>query len=100
MHKPFAAMLVAGSMSLGACSTLGDDGTLESAGTGAAVGAAAGAGIGAIAGDVLAGAAIGAAIGGVAGAVWADRNNDGRTDGYYQNGTYYEGVPSGYQPPR
>ena len=32
---------------------------------------------------------IGAAVGGMAGAVWADRDNDGRVDGYVYNGQYY-----------
>ena len=47
--------------------------------------------------DLLTSAAIGAAVGGLAGAVWADRNGDGRADGYVYNGQYYEGSPSGYQ---
>ena len=41
---------------------------------------------------------IGAAVGGVAGAVWADRDNDGRVDGYISNGQYYQGGPSSTQP--
>jgi hypothetical protein len=41
---------------------------------------------------------IGAAVGGVAGAVWADNDKDGRADGYYQNGQYYAGQPSGAMP--
>src|SRR5690606_27002010 len=78
-------------------STDGSSG-LATVGTGAAVGAAGGAGVAAIAGgDLLTGAAIGAAVGGLAGAVWADRNGDGRADGYVYNGQYYEGAPSGYQ---
>ncbi len=43
---------------------------------------------------VLEGAVIGAAVGGIAGAVWADRDNDGRVDGYVANGQYYAGAPS------
>lgn len=68
--------------------------------TGAGIGAAAGAVAGAVLPgvSVLTGAVVGAAIGGVAGAVWADRNNDGRVDGYVENGQYYPGVPPGYQP--
>ncbi len=74
-------------------------------------GALGGAAIGAIGGalipglSVLEGAVIGAAVGGVAGAIWADRDNDGRTDGYVYNGQYYAGAPSApapqpsYQPP-
>jgi hypothetical protein len=30
--------------------------------------------------------------------VWADNNNDGYADGYYQNGQYYAGQPAGYDP--
>ena len=30
--------------------------------------------------------------------MWADNNNDGYADGYYQNGQYYQGQPSGYDP--
>ena len=41
---------------------------------------------------------IGAAVGGVAGAIWADNDRDGRADGYYQNGQYYQGQPSGTLP--
>jgi hypothetical protein len=53
--------------------------------------------------SVIEGAAVGAAIGGLAGAVWADRDNDGRVDGYVYNGQYYAGGPSTtaptYMPP-
>jgi hypothetical protein len=104
MKKLMVATLMAGSLSLGACaSTYEDQQTLEGAGTGAAVGAAVGAGAGALIGGlgVIEGAAIGAAIGGIAGAIWADRDGDGRVDGYYQNGTYYQGRPpeNAYAPP-
>lgn len=100
MKKTFSAILIASTMSLGACAT--NDGyadntsTLEGAGVGAAVGAAAGAGVGAVVGGLtpVEGALVGAAVGGIAGAIWADRDNDGRADGYYQNGTYYEGRPA------
>src|SRR3954462_14180331 len=63
---------------------------------GAALGAAAGAVIPGV--SVLEGAVIGAAVGGLAGAVWADRDNDGRVDGYVYNGQYYAGGPSGAAP--
>jgi hypothetical protein len=70
-------------MPLGGCASTYHDSTLASAGTGAAIGAAGGAGVAALAGgDLLTGAVIGAAVGGIAGAVWHDRNNDGRVDGY------------------
>lgn len=96
--KPSVLMLLAAaSMPLAACASTNND-TLASAGTGAAVGAAGGAGVAALAGgDLLTGAVIGAAVGGVAGAVWADRDNDGRADGYYRDGQYYAGSPSEYQ---
>lgn len=63
-------------------------------------GALAGAALGGVAGaaipglSVLQGAVIGAAVGGLAGAVWADRDNDGRVDGYVYNGQYYNGAPA------
>jgi len=92
-------LMAAAALPLSACTSMSNDRTLASAGTGAAVGAAGGAAVGALAGgDVLAGAAIGAAIGGVAGAVWADRNGDGRVDGYVRENQYYAGVPDGYDP--
>ena len=65
---------------------------------GAALGAAAGALIPGL--SILEGAVIGAAVGGLAGAVWADRNNDGRVDGYIQNGQYYQGGPAAPAMPR
>lgn len=79
---------------LAACNSWDNDRTLRSAGTGAVIGAAGGAGVAAITGgDLLKGAVIGAAVGGVAGAVWADRDRDGRVDGYYRDGRYYPGTP-------
>jgi outer membrane lipoprotein SlyB len=74
----------------------GYDPTLRRVATGALGGAA----LGGLAGAVipglstLEGAVIGAAVGGVAGAIWADQNNDGRVDGYVQNGQYYQGSPT------
>lgn len=98
MKISLVTLLAATSIPLAACTSTTDDRTLATVGTGAAVGAAGGAGVAAIAGgDLLTGAAIGAAVGGLAGAVWADRNNDGRADGYVYNGQYYEGAPAGYQ---
>ena len=98
--KPSILMLLAATaMPLGACTSMNDDSTLASAGTGAAIGAAGGAGVAALAGgDLLTGAVIGAAVGGIAGAVWHDNNNDGRVDGYVREGQYYEGAPEGYSP--
>ncbi len=102
MNKVLVCVIGAAALPLAACDTYGynnDNTALRSVGTGAAVGAAAGAGVSAIAGtDLLTSAAIGAAVGGLAGAVWADRNNDGRADGYVYNGQYYEGAPAGYRP--
>ena len=99
MKASVLAILAAASLPLAACtSTTTNDRTLASAGTGAALGAAGGAGIAAVTGgDLLTGAAIGAAVGGLAGAVWADRNNDGRADGYTYQGQYYEGAPTTQQ---
>lgn len=96
MKKSMIAVLMAGSLSLGACATT--DPTLGGAATGAGLGAAAGAGLGAVVGGLspIEGAAIGAAVGGLAGAVWADRNNDGYADGYVREGQYYPGAPAGY----
>ena len=98
MRKTVLAVLLAGSVSLSACATnretAGD--VAEGAAYGAAAGVAAGAVIPGL--SVIEGAAVGAAIGGLAGGVWADRDNDGRVDGYVQNGQYYSGAPSGYDP--
>ena len=101
MKKMILAALMAGSVSLGACTT--NDMNSPMAGDvaqGAAIGAAGGAALGAVVPGVgiIEGAAIGAGVGGLAGAVWADNNNDGYTDGYYQNGQYYAGQPQGYDP--
>jgi hypothetical protein len=73
---------------------------LASAATGALGGAALGAAAGAVIPgvSVLQGAVIGAAVGGLAGAVWADRDNDGRVDGYVYNGQYYAGPPASAAP--
>ncbi len=98
MKAQALALMAAMALPLGACASTNDDDTLASAGTGAAIGAAGGAGVAAVTGgDLLTGAVIGAAVGGVAGAVWADRDNDGRADGYMRDGTYYPGAPTGYQ---
>ena len=99
MRKIAVAVLMAGSISMAACTTTRDD-TLGDAATGAAVGAVGGAAVGAVVPGIspIAGAAVGAAIGGLAGAVWADSNNDGYADGYVQNGQYYSGTPQGYDP--
>ena len=92
-------LLAAAALPLAGCASYpNDNNTLASAGTGAAIGAAAGAGVSAIAGtDLLTSAAIGAAAGGLAGAVWADRDRDGRADGYVYQNQYYSGTPSSYQ---
>ena len=98
MKLSVLALIATVALPLGACTNMNNDRTLASAGTGAAIGAAGGAGVAAIAGgDLLTGAVIGAAVGGVAGAVWADRDNDGRADGYYRDGQYYAGDPGRYE---
>ena len=78
----------------------GYDPTLHRVATGALGGAAVGAVAGALIPGVstLEGAVIGAAVGGLAGAIWADRDNDGRVDGYVYNGQYYAGAPTGTPP--
>src|SRR3954447_5161821 len=78
----------------------GYDPTLHRVATGALGGAALGAVAGAVIPDVsvLQGAVIGAAVGGLAGGIWADRDNDGRVDGYVYNGQYYAGAPSSTAP--
>ena len=96
MKMSYAAVLLAGALSLGACASTRDS-DLASVGTGAAVGAVGGAAVGEIAaGAPIEGALIGAAVGGLAGAVWADHDNDGRADGYMRDGQYYPGTPPGY----
>jgi hypothetical protein len=71
----------------------GYDPTLRRVSTGgAALGATAGATIPDA--SMLEGAVVGAPVGGLNGAVWADRDNDGRVDGYVYNGQYYEGAPT------
>lgn len=98
MKSKFLILVGAAALPLGACSSMNDSSPLAMVGTGAAVGAAGGAGVAALAGgNLLTGAAIGAAVGGLAGAVWADRNGDGRADGYTYNGNYYAGEPTAAQ---
>ena len=65
MRKSMIAVLLAGTMTLGACTSV-DDARVADVGTGAAIGAAGGAGVGALVGGVgiIEGAVIGAAIGG------------------------------------
>ena len=99
MQKTLTAMFLATSLSLGACATTNDD-DLADVGTGAAIGAGVGAGAGAVIGGLspVEGAVLGAAVGGLAGAVWTDRDNDGRVDGYTRGGQYYQGDPPYYDP--
>src|SRR5689334_6208864 len=68
----------------------GYDPTLRRVATGALGGAVLGGVAGALIPGVstIEGAVIGAAVGGLAGAIWTDRNNDGRVDGYMYNGQY------------
>ena len=98
MKKSIMAIVLASSVSLSACAT--NDRMAGNVAEGAAYGAAGGAAIGAVVPGVslIEGAAVGAVIGGLANAVWADNNNDGYADGYYQNGQYYAGQPQGYDP--
>ena len=97
MRKSILTLALASTVTLSACAANRANGDIAQ---GAAVGAAGGAALGAVVPgvSVIEGAAVGAAIGGLAGAVWADNNNDGYVDGYVQNGQYYTGTPSGYDP--
>jgi hypothetical protein len=88
MRKVMIGLVLASSMSLGACANdrySQNQRQLERAGAGAAIGAAAGAGVGAVVDgvSVAEGAAAGAAVGAVVGAVTAGnqrwyRDNNGR----------------------
>lgn len=90
MSKLVVALLGASALSLGACASPSDE-TVESAATGAAIGAGAGAVGGAVIPGVspVEGAVAGALVGAIAGTIAADRDNDGRADGYYRDGVYY-----------
>ena len=94
MRKSFLAVALAGSVALTACAS--NPRVAQDAAIGGLGGAAVGAVVPGV--SVIEGAAVGAAIGGLAGAVWSDNNNDGYVDGYVQNGQYYAGTPSGYDP--
>ena len=98
MQKTFMAIVLASTISLGACTT--NSRMAGDVAEGAAYGAAGGAAVGAVVPgvNVIEGAAVGAAIGGLAGGVWSDQNNDGYVDGYVQNGQYYPGAPAAGQP--
>ncbi|HVL79840.1 MAG TPA: hypothetical protein VM346_11230 [Sphingomicrobium sp.] len=96
MQKPLLAMVLASSVALSACATRTSGDIAQGAAYGAAAGTVAGAVIPGV--GLIEGAAVGAAIGGLAGAVWADRNNDGRVDGYVYQGQYYQGAPAGWDP--
>lgn len=77
----------------------GYDSRTRSVASGAIGGAALGAAAGAVLPGVglLEGAVVGAAVGGLAGAIFADRDNDGRVDGYVYQGQYYQGAPPANQ---
>ena len=94
MNKSILAVMMASSLSLGACAT--NPNLAQNAAVGGLGGAAVGAVIPGV--SVAEGAIAGAAIGGLAGAIWTDQNNDGYVDGYMQNGQYYAGSPQGYDP--
>lgn len=108
MRKLMSTLLLASTMTLGACATTGedrygdngyddqpisDDPQVRGAVTGAAVGAAAGAVGGAVIDGVspVEGAVGGAVIGGVAGALLGDRDGDG-----YEDSEYYDRDGNGY----
>ncbi|HEY0445787.1 MAG TPA: hypothetical protein VGD19_04970 [Allosphingosinicella sp.] len=99
MNKAMTAILVAGTIGLGACTTYddragyNDDSTLRGAATGAAIGAVGGAAAGAVIPGVspVEGAVAGAVVGGVAGAIAADNDRDG-----YPDDQYYDRNGDGY----
>lgn len=101
MKSVILAILTAGTVALGGCTTAGSE-TVESAATGAAIGGAAGAGVGAVVPGIspVEGALAGAAVGAIAGTIAADRDGDGRADGYYKDGVYYpyEAAPPAQAP--
>src|SRR5215218_8741079 len=94
MRKSILALTLASTVALGACAS--NPRVAQDAAIGAVGGAAVGAVVPGV--SVIEGAAVGAAIGGLAGAIWSDTNNDGRVDGYVQNGQYYAGAPTGAPP--
>jgi len=94
MRKSTLAIILAGSASLAACAS--NPNVARNAAIGGVGGAAVGAVVPGV--SVAEGAVAGAVIGGLTGAIWADQNNDGYVDGYVQNGQYYAGTPSGYDP--
>lgn len=96
MKRVMLAVLTAGTVALGGCTSAGNNETVESAATGAAIGAAAGAGVGAVVPGVspVEGALAGAAVGAIAGTIAADKDGDGRADGYYKDGVYYPYEPT------
>ena len=94
MRNPIIALTMASTLALGACAN--NPRVAQDAAIGAAGGAAVGAVVAGV--SVIEGAAVGAAIGGLAGAIWADRDNDGRVDGYVYNGQYYAGAPAATAP--
>ena len=80
MRKSMIAVLLAGSMTLGACTSV-DDARMSDVATGAAVGAAGGAAVGALTGGVgvVEGAAVGAAMTQAAQAFLASLDEQART---------------------
>ena len=94
MKKTVLAIMLAGTVSLGACAN--NPNMARNAGIGGLGGAAVGAVIPGV--SVAEGALAGAAIGGLSGAIWQDQNNDGYVDGYQYNNQYYAGTPAGYDP--
>jgi hypothetical protein len=83
-------MMALAATTLGACATQRDDGTLRSAGEGAAIGALGGAAVGAVVGGIspVEGAVAGAVIGGAVGAATAKHRHWIRDDQgfcYYVN---------------
>lgn len=86
MRNAALVLLASATISLGACSSYGDNSRLEGVGRGAAIGAAGGAAVGAVVDGVspVEGAAAGAAVGAVVGALTdRDWRRDDRGNCYY-----------------
>jgi hypothetical protein len=94
MLKKLTLLVSVAALPLAACKHTPGKDELEGAAKGGGLGAVAGAGVAAVTGgSVLTGAVVGAAVGGIAGAIWADKNGDGKADGYVRQGKYYPSEP-------
>lgn len=94
MLKKLTLIVSLAALPLTACKHAPGKDEIERAAKGGGLGAVAGAGVAAVIGaNVLAAAVVGAAVGGIAGAIWADKDGDGKADGYVRQGKYYSTAP-------